>query len=89
LLQDQGNATTDSDGPDDIRLKRSEPVAFSLLDSPDDDLAPVLGQLRRSLESMQGNHTQVKGLNTTIRDAHAALDDVLFRHAGAAHYATL
>jgi hypothetical protein len=49
----------------------------------------VLGQLRRSLESMQGNHTQVKGLNTTIRDAHAALDDVLFRHAGAAHYATL
>jgi hypothetical protein len=77
------------DGPDDIRLKRSEPVAFSLLDAPDDDLAPVLGQLRRSLESMQSNHTQVEGLDATMRDAQAALDDMLFRHAGAAQYASL
>ncbi|KAG9185745.1 hypothetical protein G6011_07076 [Alternaria panax] len=89
LLQDEGDTTTDRDGPDDIRLKRSEPVALSLLDTPDDDLAPVLGQLRRSLESMQGNHAQIEGLDTAMRDAQAALDDVLFRHAGAAQYAVL
>ncbi|KAI4933441.1 uncharacterized protein J4E92_003108 [Alternaria infectoria] len=89
LLKDEGNATAHGDGPDDIRLKRSEPVASSLLDAPDDDLAPVLAQLQRSLESMQGNHTQVEGLDMTITDAQAVLDDVLFRHAGAAQYAAI
>ncbi|KAL1792365.1 hypothetical protein ACET3X_008872 [Alternaria dauci] len=89
LLQDQGDATTDRDGPDDIQLKRPEPVDFSLLDTPDNDLAPVLAQLRRSLESMQGNHTQVEGLDTATRDAQAALDHVLFKHASAVQYAAL
>ena len=38
---------------------------------------------------MQGNHTQVEGLDMTITDAQAVLDDVLFRHAGAVQYAAI
>ncbi|RYN26945.1 hypothetical protein AA0113_g7365 [Alternaria arborescens] len=89
LLQGQGDATTNRDGPDDIQLRPSQPVDLSLLDTPNDDLAPVLGQLRRSLVSMQGNHTQVEGLDTAMRDAQAALDHVLFKHASAVQYAAL
>jgi hypothetical protein len=77
------------DGPDDIGLKQSDPVDLSLLDAPDDDLAPVLEQLRRSLENMQGNHTQVEGLDEAMGNAQAALDDILFRNASAAQYAGL
>jgi hypothetical protein len=79
----------DGDGPDDIGLKQSEPVDLSLLDTPDDGLAPVLEQLRRSLENMQGNHTQVDGLDEAMGDAQAALDDILFRNASAAQHAGL
>ncbi|KAF1835985.1 hypothetical protein BDW02DRAFT_521969 [Decorospora gaudefroyi] len=89
LLQDADNAVPDGDGPEDIRLKRSEPVDLPLLDAPDDDLASVLEQLRRSLENMQGNHAQVDGLDKAMGDARAALDDVLFRTASAAQYAAL
>jgi hypothetical protein len=56
---------------------------------PDAELAPVLEQLQRSLENMQGNHTHIEGINGAMRDAQAALDDVLFRHASAQQYATL
>jgi hypothetical protein len=38
---------------------------------------------------MQGNHTQVEGLDTAMRDAQAALDHVLFKHASAVQYAAL
>jgi hypothetical protein len=60
-----------------------------MLDTPDDELAPLLEQLRRSLESMQGNHEQVAGINEAMGEAQAALDDVLFRHASARQYAAL
>ncbi|KAF1940660.1 hypothetical protein EJ02DRAFT_379329 [Clathrospora elynae] len=89
LLQDEQHDTTDSDGLEDIALKQSEPVDLSLLDTSDADLAPVLEQLRRSLETMQGNHAQVEGLDEGMRDAQAALDDILFRSASAAQYAAL
>jgi hypothetical protein len=60
-----------------------------MLDTPDDELASLLEQLRRSLESMQGNHEQVAGINEAMSKAQAALDDVLFRHASARQYAAL
>jgi hypothetical protein len=70
-------------------LKPSQPVDLALLETPDDDLAPVLEQLRRSLENMQGNHAQVEGLDVEMGDAQAALDEILFRNASAAQYAGL
>ncbi|KAH7090300.1 CENP-Q, a CENPA-CAD centromere complex subunit-domain-containing protein [Paraphoma chrysanthemicola] len=88
LLQSEDTAMH-SDGPDDIGLRHSVPVETTLLDTPDDELAPVLEQLRRSLENMQGNHAQVDGVDGAMRDAQAALDDVLFRHASTQQYATL
>lgn len=65
-------------------MKRPEPVDLSSLDSPDDQVGPVLEQLRRSLKNMQNNHRQLEGLDTAMGNAQAALDDVLFRHANAA-----
>jgi len=61
----------------------------ALLDAPDAELAPVLAQLRKSLENMQGNHAQVEGVDDAMQDAQAALDDVLFRHVNAQQYAAL
>lgn len=87
LLDDEDKPTMDGDGPDDIGLKPSERVDASSLDAPDNELAPVLEQLRRSLENMQGNHAQVQGLDTAMGEARAALDDMLFRHASATQYA--
>jgi hypothetical protein len=49
----------------------------------------VLEQLRRSLENMQGNHAQVDGISEAMQDAHAVLDNVLFKHASAQQYAAL
>lgn len=78
-----------NDGPDDVSLKRSRTADVSMLEDPDPELAPLLEQLRRSLESMQGNHEQVAGISEAMRNAEAALDDVLFRHASARQYAAL
>mgnify|MGYP004502074779 CR=1 FL=1 len=79
----------DSDGPDDIRLKPAAGIDTSALDVPDAELAPILQQLRRSLENMQGNHAQVEGTDKAMADAQTALDDVLFRHVSAQQYAAL
>jgi hypothetical protein len=87
LLQTDDETAIDGDGPEDIGLKQQKSVHILSLDSPDDDLDPVLEQLKRSLKNMQSNHTQVEGLDIAIGNAQAALDDVLFRHANAAQYA--
>ncbi|KAF2190810.1 hypothetical protein K469DRAFT_393028 [Zopfia rhizophila CBS 207.26] len=79
----------EGDGPEDIGLKTSAPVDMSSLEAPDPELAPLLGQLRRSLESMQANHAQVQGIDETMKDAEMALDDVLFKHASAQQYDSL
>ncbi len=70
-------------------MKHSEPIDLSLLEEPNSELAPVLEQLRRSLENMQGNHTQVEGIDVAMLDAQVALDEVVFRHANAQQYAAL
>lgn len=78
------------DGPEDIGLKPSRAADVSIAHVPDDaELAPLLEQLRRSLENMQGNHEQVAGMEEAFRDTQAALDDVLFQHASAQQYAAL
>ena len=87
LLQTNDEAATKGDGPEDVGLKRPEPVDLTSLDSSDYELGPVLEQLRRSLKNMQSNHTQLEGLETAIGNAQAALDDVLFQHTNAAQYA--
>ncbi|KAL5114848.1 hypothetical protein ACEQ8H_007277 [Pleosporales sp. CAS-2024a] len=89
LLRESEEASAHSDRPDDIGLRRSAPIDASLLDMPDAELAPVLEQLQRSLENMQGNHIHVQGIDGALREAQTALDDVLFRHAGAQQYAAL
>lgn len=78
-----------SDGPDDICLRPTPPLDTALLATPDAELAPVLEQLRRSLENMQGNHTHVDGIRGALRDTQAALGEILFRNASAQQYATL
>jgi hypothetical protein len=77
------------DGPDDICLRPTPPLDTALLAAPDAELAPVLEQLQRSLENMQGNHAHVDGVHSALRDTQAALDEILFRHASAQQYATL
>jgi hypothetical protein len=89
LLQDTEKVAIHGDGPDDIGLKQAAPADTALLDATDDELAPVLAQLQRSLENLQGNHAHVDGINGAIREAQAALDDVLYRHASAQQYAAL
>ena len=71
--------------PDDIGLKQSK-TAGGLWEASDAELAPLLEQLRRSLESMQGNHAQVEGIAEAARNARAGLADVLFKHASAQQY---
>jgi hypothetical protein len=77
------------DKPDDIGLRRSAPIDTAVFDTPDSELAPLLEQLRRNLETMQGNHMQVEGIDEAVRDTRAALDDVLFKHASAQQYDAL
>lgn len=89
LLKDSDETTKYIDRPNDIGLRGTELVDSTLLDTPDAELAPVLEQLQRSLENMQGNHAHVEVINESMRDARAALDDVLFTHASAQQYATL
>ncbi|KAF2447269.1 hypothetical protein P171DRAFT_384508 [Karstenula rhodostoma CBS 690.94] len=88
LLKDLESEVMD-DGPDDIGWKQCKAVDVSMVDTPDSDLVPQLEQLRRSLESMQGNHEQVGGIDVGMRNAQVALDDVLFKHASAEQYAAL
>jgi len=89
FLQDEEDKGGTSDGPDDINLQPSAPPELSLLETADTELGPVLTQLRRSLENMQGNHAQVRGIDEAIRQTQAALDDVLSKHASASQYAAL
>lgn len=79
----------DGDGPDDIRLRLVTAVDTSVLDARDAELAPILEQLRRSLENMQGNHAQVEGIDEAMTHSQTALDDVIFKHASAQQYAAL
>lgn len=81
--------SVDDDGPDDIRLRAVVAVSTAVLDAPDDKLAAMLEQLRRSLGNMQGNHVQVAGVGEAMTDAQTALDSVLFRHASAQQYNAL
>jgi hypothetical protein len=89
LLQASEKTAIPGDGPDDIGLGRSVSVDTALLDAPDAELAPVLEQLQRSLENMRGNHVHVDGINGALKEAQAAVDNVLFRNASAQQYATL
>lgn len=77
------------DSPDDVGLRRSAPTNTALFDSPDSELTPLLEQLRRNLETMQGNHMQVEGIDEAVRDSRAALDNVIFKHASAQQYDAL
>lgn len=79
----------DGDGAEEIQLKPVTTKNTTALDAPDADLAPILDQLRRSLENMQGNHEQLDSIGLSMTDAQSALDDVLFRHSSVLQYATL
>ncbi|KAI8934583.1 hypothetical protein NX059_008280 [Plenodomus lindquistii] len=90
LLKGQNDGEVEEDGPAEVNLKPSVRVDLSLLETPDAELAPILAQLCRSLENMQGNHAaQLEGIDEAVGHAQAALDDVLFRHANALQYAAL
>lgn len=89
LLRDNDDVSVNGDSPDDIRLRPTIAVDTLVLDEPDAELAPILEQLRRSLENMQGNHAQVEGIDEAMAHARTALDNVLFRHASAQQYAAL
>jgi hypothetical protein len=79
----------DGDREDEIRLQPATTKDTTALDAPDAELAPILNQLRRSLENMQGNHEQLDSIGLSMTDAQSALDDVLFKHSSVMQYATL
>ena len=91
LLQDSEAdvSKVDSDGADEIRLQPAATKDTTALDAPDAELAPILNQLRRSLENMQGNHEQLDSIGLSMTDAQSALDDVLFRYSSVLQHATL
>lgn len=91
LLQDSEADVSkgDSDGADEIRLQPAATKDTTALDAPDAELAPILNQLRRSLENMQGNHEQLDSIGLSMTDAQSALDDVLFRYSSVLQHATL
>jgi len=72
-----------ADRPDDIGLKKRASVDMSGLDTPDGEMARLLERLRRNLETMQGNHAQVDGIDEAVRHAQAALDSIVFKQSGA------
>ena len=88
LLRDVESEVT-GDGPGDIGWKQGKVVDVSMIDTPDSDLAPHVEQLGKSLESMQGNHEQVGGIDVGMGNAQVALDEMLFKHASAEQYAAL
>ncbi|KAK0663182.1 hypothetical protein DIS24_g1488 [Lasiodiplodia hormozganensis] len=79
------------DGADEIRLVTAgerRPMVDEeemVLDS-DEQLAPVWGQLRGHLESMQANLEQVEGLDEAMNGARVALDGVLRGRLGGERY---
>lgn len=91
LLQDSETDVSggDGDGADEIRLRPATTKDTTALDAPDAELAPILNQLRRSLENMQGNHEQLDSIGLSMTDAQLALDDVLFRQSSVLQHATL
>ncbi|KAJ4364244.1 hypothetical protein N0V95_000866 [Ascochyta clinopodiicola] len=89
LLEDPDDVQADGDGASDIALRPSAAVNISALDAPDAELAPILEQLRRSLENMQGNHAQVASIEAALTFARTALDGVLFDNASPEQYAAL
>ena len=78
-----------NDRPEDVSLRKARFTDASLLDAPDTELQPLLEQLRRNLETMQGNHAQVDGIHDAVSDAQFALDSILFKHASAKQYDAL
>lgn len=82
------------DGADEIRLVSAwerrpmvdgdEHVEMEL--DSDEQLAPVWGQLRGHLESMQANLEQVEGLDEAMNGARVALDGVLRGRLGRERY---
>lgn len=88
-MLESADVTEHGDSAEDIALKPSTSLDGAFAEEADDDLAVVLDQLQRSLESMQSNHTQVEGIDEAMLDARTALDEVLFRHASAQQYAAL
>ena len=84
-MQQSDSEESVDDRPEDIGWKRHTTIDTSMLDMPDLELAPPFEQLRRSIESMQGNHAQVQGIDEAVRAARVAVDDVLFKHAIAQH----
>jgi len=92
LLQELEDVKPDGDGPEGIGLKplRTSDEALNTLESVADvELAPLLKQLRRSLENLQGNHAQVLGIEVGMARAQAALDSALFKHTSAQQYSAL
>lgn len=88
MVEDRSDDRPD-DRPEDIGLRKWAPADTAMLDAPDSELAPLLEQLRRNLETMQGNHAQVEGIDEAVRDAQVALDDMVFNHASATQYDAL
>ncbi|KAF2497689.1 hypothetical protein BU16DRAFT_482847 [Lophium mytilinum] len=86
MLRLPKNFEIGDDSAEDIGLVRQKTAKQALFDDPDPDFAPLLDTLRNHLESMQGNHEQVQGIDAVMQEAQAALDDVLFTHASPQQY---
>jgi hypothetical protein len=86
ILRLPKNFEIGSDSAEDIGLVKHKAADQSLFDDVDPELAPLLDTLRNHLESMQGNHEQVHGIDAAVREAQAALDEVLFKHASPQQY---
>lgn len=71
------------DGIDDINLSVTKPPAASSYDlSSDRQILPLTKALQQHLSSMQGNSGPLEEVAEWIQRSRAAVDEVLFQHAG-------
>ncbi|KAF2762129.1 Sec6-domain-containing protein [Pseudovirgaria hyperparasitica] len=82
-------ATGDDDHPESIKVAFSTRINATSIDETDQDLVPLLDQLRNHLESMQANVAPIYGLRNTIAQAHCALTGVLSEHMDSEQFVSL
>lgn len=67
---------------DDIVYAEAKPLALVEKDDDDEDLKPIIKELKGHLTSLETNFAQVEGIDEAIDQAHAALKMTLLKQVG-------
>lgn len=67
---------------DDIAYAEAKPSFSAEKDEDDENLKPVITELKGHLGSLENNFSQIEGIDEAIDQAHAALKLTLLKHLG-------